>query len=233
MKVAVMIPTYNEKDNILRVIKGVLNSRRKINLHIVVVDDNSPDGTGEIAKKLAKSNSRVRVLIRRGKRGRGLAGIDGFKYCLKTGADYIVEMDADLSHDPKYVPLLVEAAKDADIVLGSRYIKGGKDLRPWKRKLLSILAHVYIRFLTGMKISDCTTGYRCWRRRALEAVVDELTAEGPFIVTDSLYKAYRKGFSVKEIPIEFEDRKIGLTKLNFGIVFDNIIKILKIRMSAR
>ena len=233
MKVAVMIPTYNEKYNIARVIKGVFNSRRKLDLHILEVDDNSPDGTGEIAKKLANGNSRIHVLIRKGKRGRGLAGIDGFKYCLKMNADYVVEMDADLSHDPKYVPALVEAAKDADIVLGSRYIKGGKDLRSWKRKLLSILAHVYIRFLTGMKVSDCTTGYRCWRRKALEAIVGDLTAEGPFIVTDSLYKAYRKGFSVKEIPIDFEDRKIGLTKLNFGIVLDNIMKILKIRMSAR
>ncbi len=224
MKTYVIIPTYNEAGNI----EGLLKEIRAQNipdLFPVVVDDNSPDGTGKIAEKDAK------VILRTKNRGRGSAGIEGFKYALKEGADYIIEMDADFSHHPKYLKDLIKPMDKYDIVLGSRFIEGGKDLdRGIARKVITTFARNYIKWMLGIKVNDITSGYRCFRRKVLEAIdLDHMISTGPSIVSEILYKASLKGFKIYETPIIFEDRKTGETKLNAKILLKTLYMIYKFR----
>lgn len=214
-KTYVIVPTYNEAENIEALVKEIL----KLNIYgltVLVVDDNSPDHTGLIAERLAVEDPRVKVLVRKQGRGRGSAGIAGFKLALADGADYIIEMDADFSHHPKYLPDLLAQIKKADIVLGSRFVPGGQDAeRSFIRKIITVFARTYVRLLLGIKVRDITSGYRCFRRKVLEEIdLDRMISTGPSIVTEVLYKATLKGFSIAETPIIFEDRKKGTTKLN-------------------
>jgi dolichol-phosphate mannosyltransferase len=224
MKTYVIIPTYNEAENIEDLLKEI----KALNIPYltpVVVDDNSPDGTAKLAEKDAK------VILRTKDRGRGSAGIEGFKFALKEGADFIIEMDADFSHHPKYLPSLLKYAPDYDIVLGSRFVAGGKDIdRRFMRKIITTFARKYINFMLGIKVADITSGYRCFKRKVLESIdLDNMISTGPSIVSEILYKASLKGFTVYETPIIFEDRVKGETKLNFKILLKTLFMIYKFR----
>ena len=230
MKTYVMIPTYNERENIENLIGEILNLKIS-DLHVVVVDDNSPDGTSEIVKNLSKEHPEVELLLRTTGRGRGSAGIAGFKYALERGADCVVEMDADFSHHPKYIPSFLEAIQEADMVIGSRSVAGGKDInRGIVRKVITFLAGVYVRMQLGLKIQDVSSGYRCFKRKVLEAIeLDSMISTGPSIVSEVFYRAHLKGFSIKEIPIEFADRTHGQTKLNYSILIKTLFMVLKFK----
>lgn len=224
MKTYVIIPTYNEAGNIEALLKEI-KAQNIPGLIPVVVDDNSPDGTAKIAEKEAK------VILRTKDRGRGSAGIEGFKYALKEGADYIIEMDADFSHHPKYLKDLIKPMDKYDIVIGSRFVEGGKDLdRGIARKVVTTFARNYIKWILGIKVNDITSGYRCFRRKVLEAIgLDHMISAGPSIVSEILYKASLKGFKIYETPIVFEDRKTGETKLNAKILLKTLYMIYKFR----
>ncbi|MFN3531182.1 MAG: polyprenol monophosphomannose synthase [Candidatus Brocadia sp.] len=230
MKTYVMIPTYNERENIGNLIQEILNLNVP-DLHILVVDDNSPDGTSEVVRNLSVKHPEVELLLRTTGRGRGVAGIAGFKYALDRGADSVIEMDADFSHHPKYIPQLLEALHDADMVIGSRFVSGGKDVnRGITRRIITLLAGIYVRILLGLKIKDVSSGYRCFRRKVLEAIgLDSMISTGPSIVSEVFYRAHLKGFSIKEIPIEFEDRIHGQTKLNYKILIKTLLMVLKFK----
>ena len=230
MKTYAMIPTYNERENIGNLIREILNLKIP-DIHIVVVDDNSPDGTSEVVQNLSKEHPEVELLLRTTGRGRGSAGIAGFKYALEHGADFVIEMDADFSHHPKYIPPMLEAIQNSDMVIGSRFISGGKDVnRGIIRKVITILAGIYVRVLLGLKIRDVSSGYRCFKRNVLEAIeLDSIISTGPSIVSEVFYRAHLKGFSLQEIPIKFEDRTHGQTKLNYKILIKTLLMVLKFK----
>ena len=231
MKTFVMIPTYNEKENIKDLIDRILKLKMK-DLHIVVVDDNSPDGTADIVKKISKYKKNVHLLLRKKDKGRGAAGRDGFIYCLRHNADIVVEMDADLSHDPKYIPLLIDELKNADLILGSRRVEGGKEIgRSFIRKIVTYFANLYIRFMLGLKVKDCNSGFRCFNREVLEKInLERLESKGPAIVQEVLFKAHLKDFKIKEIPITFTNRTKGYSKLGIAQLISAYFMVLKLKI---
>lgn len=232
MKTVVMIPTYNEKENIAPLINDILS--RNDGVEILVVDDHSPDGTWKIVEDIAKRIPRVHLLDRTGQRGRGIAGREGFLHALGMGADNVIEMDADFSHHPRYIGDLLRAARDSDVVLGSRFCAGDGDRnRPWLRRKISQLAGAYSRVMLGHNVKDPTSGYRCFSRRALEGIdIGSTQATDPFIVSEILYRIVRKGFRVKEIPIVFEDRTKGSSKLGTRILLTNLMRIAGLRIKG-
>ncbi|MCL4727510.1 MULTISPECIES: polyprenol monophosphomannose synthase [Candidatus Kuenenia] len=225
-----MIPTYNERENIGKLILEILHLEIP-DLHVVVVDDNSPDGTAGEVKKYATMHPEVELLLRTTNRGRGSAGVAGFQYTLDHGAECVVEMDADFSHHPRYIPDMLNAIQNADLVIGSRFVSGGRDVnRGIVRRLVTFLAGVYVRILLGLKINDVSSGYRCFRRKVLEDIqLDSMISTGPSIVSEVFYKAHVKGFSIREIPIEFEDRIHGETKLNYKVLLKTLLMVLKFK----
>jgi len=227
-KAVVMIPTYNERENIEDLIKEILALDVDMDLSVVVADDNSPDGTGEIVQKMAESDNRVYALIRKKRRGRGAGGIDGFKEALKLSPDYVVEMDGDFSHQPKHIPTLLDACKDYDLVIGSRFVKGGKDQnRNVVRRIITYFVRVFIRHKFHIPVRDVSSGFRCFKRKVLEEIdLDDLISVNPSIVLEILYKAHLLDFTIKEVPIEFIDRTRGKTKLNFLILLDTLLMAL-------
>ena len=231
LKTIVTLPTYNEAENIRKLVEDI-NSLRISNLEILVVDDASPDGTAEIVQKMMKKNKKLHLLLRHSDRGRGAAGVAGFKKALEMGADVIVEMDADLSHDPRYIPFLLKGLKNADVVLGSRAVKGGKDDdRPLVRQIITKLANLYIRMLLGVKVKDCNSGYRCFKSKVLRAIdLDNISSKGPSIVQEVLYKVHLKGFKMGEVPISFVERKEGKSKLGFKHLCKGYFWVLKLRL---
>ena len=231
MKTFVMIPTYNEKENIRNLIDKILKLKIK-NLHIVVADDNSPDGTWKLVQEISRKNKNVHLLLRKKDKGRGAAGKDGFIYCLKHGADAIVEMDADMSHDPKYIPKMIEELKNADLVLGSRRVKGSKEIgRGLLRRFVTFGANLYIRLLLGIKVKDCNSGFRCFKRKVLEGIkAENLQSKGPAIVQEVLFKAHLKGFKIKEMPITFVNRTKGKSKLGIPQLAAGYFMVLKLKM---
>ena len=231
MKTFVMIPTYNEKENIKELIRQIFDLRIK-NLHIVVVDDNSPDGTWRIAQEISKKNKNVHLLLRKKDKGRGSAGKDGFIYCLKHGADVIVEMDADFSHEPKYIPFMLNELENADLVLGSRMLKDSKEIgRSLIRRVITYLANLYIRLLLGLKVKDCNSGFRCFKREVLEAInLKKIESKGPAIVQEVLFNAHLKGFKIKEIPITFVNRTKGSSKLGIPQLAAGYFMVLKLKL---
>ncbi len=231
MKTFVMIPTYNEKENIKNLINKILKIKIK-DLHIVVADDNSPDGTWGIVQEISRKNRNVHLLLRKKDKGRGSAGRDGFIYCLKHGADTIVEMDADMSHDPKYIPSMLNELKNADLILGSRRIKGSKEVgRSPVRKIITYLANLYISLILGLKVRDCNSGFRCFKREVLEKInLEKLESKGPAIVQEVLFKAHLKGFRIKEIPITFVNRTKGNSKLGIPQLIAGYFMVLKLKI---
>jgi len=227
-RIFVMIPTYNEKDNIGRLIEAI-EQLRLPNLHIVVVDDASPDGTGELLDQMARQRKFLHVVHRLNECGRGTAGIKGFKYALEHQADMVIEMDADFSHHPRYIPDFIRTAQTCDVVVGSRFVAGGKDLdRGLIRHLITMLANFYIRrVLKIADVYDCTSGYRLFHRRVLETIkMDNTVSLGPSIVQELLYKATLLGFKVKEIPIVFVDRKKGKSTFSWRIMIQSFLMTL-------
>jgi dolichol-phosphate mannosyltransferase len=230
MKTLVFIPTYNERENIEGLIDEIF--KLGLDLNVLVVDDSSLDGTAEALDRIAEANSKVSVMHRQGKRGRGLAGIEGFKYALGQGADYIIEMDADFSHDPKYIPVFLKEISDCDVVIGSRWIKGGSvSGRSWYRNYLSLFAKLFCCSLIGLTISDATSGYRCFRRRALEKLdFDGFLSSGPSIVEEVNLYLERNKFKVKEVPIVFMPRYKGVSKLNPLKIWETFWTLAKVRV---
>ena len=229
-KSLVIIPTYNELENLPRLIPVVLSQDESINLHIV--DDGSPDGTGKFVKDEMQKNNRIHLLEREKKMGLGTAYIAGFKYALQNNYDFIFEMDADFSHDPNELKNFLIAIKDSDLVLGSRYINGVRVLNwPMARLLLSFFASVYTRIITGMPVKDATGGFKCFRKKVLEAIdLDKVKSNGYSFQIEMTFKAYSKGFKVKEIPIVFIDRVKGKSKMSKKIVREAVTMVWKLRL---
>ena len=233
MNIVVVIPTYNERESIESLIREVLSL--PLELNILVVDDNSPDGTGEIVSKLAEESPKVRLLTRKKRKGRGSAGVDGFKKGLEMGADLIIEMDADFSHHPRHIPDIVANANNYKVVLGSRFVAGGADRdRGMLRQMVTRLAGLYVRKSLGIRIRDVSSGYRCFRKEVFEKVdLDDMISAGPAIVLEILYKICLNGFSIKEVPIIFEDRRQGQTKLDTITLLETLVMVLRLRKMHR
>jgi dolichol-phosphate mannosyltransferase len=231
-KSLVIIPTYNEHENIRNIIPDVLKQNE--NIDVLVVDDNSPDGTGDYVEQISKYNSRVKIIRRSGKLGLGTAYVAGFRYALLNNYDYIFEMDADYSHDPKDLNRLLSAIKEYDLVIGSRY-KGGVNVVNWpmQRLLLSYFASAYTRIITGLPIHDSTAGYKCFRRKVLESInLDEIRSNGYSFQIEMHYKVWKKGFKIGEIPIIFIDREKGHSKMSKKIVYEAIFMVWKLRIKS-
>jgi dolichol-phosphate mannosyltransferase len=236
-KVFIVIPTYNEANN-LPIMAAELFNLGVEGLEIVVVDDDSPDGTGNIADGLVKEyNGKFHVIHREGKLGLGTAYIRGFKYALSQGADYVVQMDADFSHSPTYIEKFINEISSHDVVVGSRYINGGKvDERwGWGRWFLSWWANsVWVRLILGVNTKDATAGFKCWRRSALEKVeLDQIRSNGYVFQVEMCYAAEKKGLRIKEIPIYFEDRRIGKSKMSARVKLEAAARVFEIRWRYR
>jgi dolichol-phosphate mannosyltransferase len=229
MKIFATLPTYNESANIATLIAAIHEQNDSIN--IVVADDDSPDKTWQIVERVAREDPRVFLLRRTANKGRGAAGIDAFLFALDHQADVVIEMDADLSHEPRFIPAFLSKIKQFDVVIGSRAIHQGQDLRPSAlRKALTTFSSLYARTLLGFPVKDCNSGYRCFRRRVLEAVdLRSFQSIGPSIVQELLYKAYLHNFSICEIPITFKEREAGQSNLNFGRLLDGFLMVLKLK----
>jgi dolichol-phosphate mannosyltransferase len=219
----VILPTYNERENLPLIVPALLEIEH---LRILVVDDQSPDGTGALADRLAaESRGRVSVLHRQGPRGLGRSYLDGMRRALKTDADVICQMDADLSHQPAELPSLLRASGDADLVIGSRYVDGGSIVNwPLRRALLSKCANRYIRTVTGISANDCTGGFRCWRRDALARLpLHRVNSDGYAFLVELLWQAVRARFTVAEVPITFIERRHGASKLNRSVLLESAL----------
>jgi len=229
-KSLVIIPTYNELENLPRLIPEVLAQDESI--HILIVDDGSPDGTGNFIEDEMKKNDRIHLLKREKKMGLGTAYIAGFKYALQNNYDFIFEMDADFSHDPNELKNFLKAITDYDLILGSRYINGVRVLNwPMARLLLSFFASVYTRIITGLPVRDATGGFKCFRRKVLEAIdLNQVRSNGYSFQIEMTFKAYAKGFRIKEIPIVFIDRVKGKSKMSKKIVREAVTMVWKLRL---
>jgi dolichol-phosphate mannosyltransferase len=231
-KILIIIPTYNEAENIEKLIKEIY----MINpgLHILIVDDHSPDKTAQYVKKMQDIYTHLYLIERDKKLGLGSAYIAGFKFALKNGYEYIFEMDADYSHDPKEIPTFLTAIKDFDLVIGSRYVKGVNVVHwPLSRLILSIIANKYTRFITGLPLYDSTGGYKCFRRKVLESInLNSIKSGGYAFQIEMNFKTWKKGFTIKEIPIIFIDRTIGKSKMSKKIVREAIWMVWKLKIRS-
>jgi len=228
-----IIPTYNEAPNIGSLVPLVLSQDPR--LEVLIVDDNSPDGTGQLADALARENPRVHVVHGEGKRGLGTAYLTGFRWALERQYDYIFEMDADFSHDPNHLKDFLKAIEEADLVIGSRYLGGRVTVVNWPigRLVLSYTANIYARWLTGVRLWDLTGGFKCFRRRVLESIdLARVRSNGYAFQIEMSVRAWRKGFRFKEIPIVFVDRTEGDSKMNGAIVREAIWVVPRLRLMA-
>jgi dolichol-phosphate mannosyltransferase len=216
----IIVPTFNERENLPRLMAKLLSL--PVAVDVLVVDDNSPDGTGKIADELAAQHPQIHVLHRAGKNGLGRAYIAGFKWALGKNYEFIFEMDCDFSHDPAEVPAFLQAAEKADLVLGSRYVGGIRVINwPLGRLMLSRFAGKYVNVITGMMFSDPTGGYKCFRRRALQAInLDAVRSNGYSFQIELTHRLWREGFTVVEVPIIFTDRVVGASKISRDIIFE-------------
>lgn len=228
----IIFPTYNERDNIEKIVHAVLPMDPRIN--VLIVDDNSPDGTGEIADKLASQESKVKVLHRQKKEGLGRAYIAGFKWAIEQKFDFIFEMDADFSHGPEYIRDFLREIQNHDLVIGSRYISGVNVINwPMSRLLLSYFANAYTRVVTRMPLRDATGGFKCFRREVLEAIdLDDVRSSGYSFQIEMSMRAWKKNFRIKEIPIIFVDRVAGTSKMSKRIVREAIWMVWLLRLRA-
>jgi dolichol-phosphate mannosyltransferase len=226
----VVMPTYNERENVPVIVPKVLAQDPLV--HVLIVDDNSPDGTGQIADELATKEERIHVIHREGKLGLGTAYIAGFKWALERDYEYIFEMDSDFSHNPDHIPEFLEAAQHWDLVLGSRYLRGVTVVNwPMSRLLLSYFANRYARFVTGLPFTDTTGGFKCYRRKVLEGIdLDRITSEGYSFQIETTFRAWRKGFKIGEIKIIFTDRTEGSSKMSGRIIREAVWKVWWLRL---
>lgn len=227
----IIIPTYNEIDNIERMIKTLFELHE--NVHLLIIEDGSPDGTADVVKTLQKEHpDSLHMIERTGKLGLGSAYVTGFKWALERDYNYVFEMDCDFSHDPKAVPDLLQGAMNNDLVIGSRYIDGIRIINwPFRRLLLSYLASIYCRFMTNIPVLDTTGGFKCFTRKALLAIdLDHIISSGYIFQLELNYKVWSKGLSVKEVPIIFYERRDGQSKMAGGIIFEALFAVLRLRL---
>jgi dolichol-phosphate mannosyltransferase len=232
-RLLVVVPTYNERVNLPLVVPAILQQDPRID--VLVVDDNSPDGTGQLADEIAASTPRVQVLHRPNKSGLGKAYLAGFQWALANRYDLIFEMDADFSHDPKFLGDFIRAAADADLVIGSRYRAGVVNVINWpiSRLLLSIGANQYARWITGLPLADSTGGFKCFRREVLEAIdFEKVRSNGYAFQIEMSFRAWKKGFRLVEVPIVFTDRVEGQSKMNKRIVREAIWMVWWLRLQS-
>ena len=233
MNATVVIPTYNERDNLAGLIPAVLAYP---GYNVIVVDDDSPDGTGALADTLAEqAGGRLSVIHRTGARGLGRSLVAGLQRALTTDADLIFQMDADFSHDPQYLPAMAAATGDADLVLGSRYLQGVSVVNwPLHRIILSSFANRYIRAILGLEVTDCTTGFRCWRREALARLpIDAMVSNGYAFLVEMLFEASRRGCRIAEVPIIFIERRQGQSKVSGRVLAESLIVPWRLRFRGR
>jgi dolichol-phosphate mannosyltransferase len=219
----VVVPTYNELENLPLLVAGLMQHP---NVRMLIVDDHSPDGTGAVADRLAAAHAgRIDVMHRAGARGLGRSYVDGLRWAIEQPVDVVCQMDADLSHDPAQLPSLVDAARQSDIVIGSRYVPGGRIVNwPARRKLLSQFANTYVRMVTHLNVRDCTSGYRCWRREVLASLpLDRFISDGYSFLVEMLYAASRRRRRIAEVPITFVERRRGESKLSPAVLVESAI----------
>ncbi|MBA3441820.1 MAG: polyprenol monophosphomannose synthase [Pyrinomonadaceae bacterium] len=234
MQAVVVIPTYNERENLEPLVEKLWHHASE--LHVLIVDDNSPDGTGRIADELSRKNpGKLFVLHRQNKDGLGRAYVEGFKHALQKDYEIILQMDADLSHDPSYLPLFLEQLRHASLVLGSRYLHGISVVNwDFKRLMLSKMATKYVRLITRMPFTDTTGGFKCWRRETLEAVgLEAVFSNGYLFQIEMTFRAYKKGFKVVEIPIIFIERNLGRSKMSWAVIWEAIWGVLRLKLKSR
>ncbi|HKJ91901.1 MAG TPA: polyprenol monophosphomannose synthase [Longimicrobiales bacterium] len=227
----VIVPTYNEKDNVGRIVPQILAQDARID--VLIVDDASPDGTGQVADRMAATHPQVHVLHREGKLGLGTAYLDGFRWGLERAYAFFFEMDADFSHDPAHLPLFLQAIQEYDVVLGSRYMQGRINVVNWpiSRLFLSYSANAYARWVTRLPVSDATGGFKCFRRTVLETLdLDRVESEGYAFQIEISLRAWRAGFRLGEIPIVFTDRSEGESKMSRNIIWEAVWKVWKLRL---
>ncbi|MCX7735125.1 MAG: polyprenol monophosphomannose synthase [Candidatus Kapabacteria bacterium] len=229
-KSIIVIPTYNEVDNISRLIDTIFNIKSDID--ILIVDDNSPDGTAEVVSKMMIKDSRIHLIRRPGKMGLGTAYCDGFKYALDKGFEFIFEMDADFSHNPEDIPRFLETIHDYDLVIGSRYVSGVNVVNwPLKRLILSYGANLYTRIITGMPVYDATGGFKCFRAEALKKIdLNKIKSNGYGFQIEMNFRLWKSGARLKEIPIIFIDRRSGVSKMNKKIIYEAIFLVWKLKI---
>jgi dolichol-phosphate mannosyltransferase len=229
MNALILIPTYNERDNLPLIVDGVLAHAAT---RVLVLDDGSPDGTGELADELAaRHHGRVTVMHRTGARGLGRSYLDGFRVAVASDADIVCQMDADLSHDPRFLPALMASAQaGAGLTIGSRYVKGGRvENWPLRRKMLSAVANTYIRLATGLRVRDCTSGFRCWRREALARLpLESIASDGYSFLVEVTFQAAAAGVAIAEVPIVFVERRQGSSKLSSSVLLESIVTPLRL-----
>ena len=226
--ILVIVPTFNEKENIRKLLPEILKQHPAID--ILVIDDSSPDGTAKEVRKALQKSKRIHLLERSQKMGLGTAYVTGFRYALREGYDFIFEMDADFSHDPQEIPQFLEEIKHQDLVIGSRYIKGVNVVNwPMSRLILSWLANRYTHFITGLPINDATSGFKCFRKKVLETInLDHIHSDGYAFQIEIDFKVWKKGFRLKEIPIVFVDRNVGVSKMNSHIIREAALMVWRL-----
>lgn len=227
----IIVPTYNESENVPTLVEQIL--RRAPEADVALVDDNSPDGTADLATKLFGADARFSVLRRAGARGYGRSVLEGFRHALARGYERVVQMDADFSHDPASIPDLLAASRKADVVIGSRYCAGGGIGNwPLRRRLLSRFANSYVANITGMNVSDATSGFRCFNRRALEYLLEGQTvAEGYAFLVEAIYRVHEAGLRIAEVPILFVDRRDGQSKISRKVILESMLMPWRLRFS--
>ena len=228
-RVLVVVPTYNERDNLPELVRGVLAHD---GYRLLIVDDASPDGTGAVADALAAGHpGRIEVMHRTGARGLGRSYVDGLRHAIAQDVDLVCQMDADLSHNPLYLPDLAAATAAHDLVLGSRYLHGISVVNwPLHRIVLSTVANRYIRAITGLSTTDCTAGFRCWRRDALQRLpIDKMVSDGYSFLVEMLYEAHRRGYRIAEVPIIFVERRQGQSKVSAGVLMESLMMPWRLR----
>ncbi|UCH34094.1 MAG: polyprenol monophosphomannose synthase [Armatimonadota bacterium] len=229
----IVVPTYNEAGNLESLVREVLAQDDR--LRVLVVDDASPDGTGEIAERLARETGRVDVVHRPGKLGLGTAYIAGFKRAMELGAEFVGTMDADGSHDPRSLPAFIATAARADVVVGSRYLRGVSVINwPMQRILLSWFANRYVRFITGLKLTDCTSGYRLYRRDALASIrLDSIKSRGYAFLVEIAFRTHKLGWRLAEVPIVFYERRQGRSKMSRGVILEAAVTPWRLALGGR
>jgi len=230
MRSLVVLPTYNESENLSDIVASI--QQHAPQSHILIVDDSSPDQTGELADDLTRKHpEEVFVIHRAKKEGLGRAYVAGFEFSLARGYGAIVQMDADFSHDPNLVPVLIDSSRGADVVIGSRYCRGGRVVNwPWHRWFLSRFANEYVACITGVTIRDSTSGFRCYTRRALQCLLKiDIGSEGYAFLVESIFHAQREGLSVVEVPITFVDRRAGKSKMSGKVIFESMLRPWRLR----
>jgi dolichol-phosphate mannosyltransferase len=236
MRIMAVMPTYNEAENLVQIVAELMILELD-GLEILIIDDDSPDGTGQIADDLAEQYAdQVHVIHRQGKMGLGTAYVTGFHYALDAGADYVVQMDADFSHSPSYIPVFLDKMQECDVVIGSRYVAGGRIDQQWSpwRRFLSWGANAYARVITGLRVQDATGGFRCFRREALGALdLDQIRSEGYAFQIEVAYACQTKGLRLGEVPIYFEDRSMGLSKMSWWIILEATWRVWQMRWRYR